>query len=84
MSGDGPPPEPLPGSIPRRAQPDGGNGDDNGNENEIKCSLGAITLEVSGDDPEWVRETFREEWAARMDEAGEMGDVLRMLDRGCL
>lgn len=48
----------------------------------IDARLGALSLTVEGSDEEWVRETFEEEWAERMDEAGEMSRALRDGSRG--
>jgi len=49
---------------------------------EMSCSLGSLHLSVEGTDDEWVRETFREEWQERMDEAAKMEDAVRTGTRG--
>lgn len=43
----------------------------------MSANLGELSLEVSGPDEDWVKETFDEEWAERMDEAGEVAKALR-------
>lgn len=43
----------------------------------IDAELGELSLEVSGPDEDWVKETFDEEWAERIEEAGDMAKALR-------
>lgn len=52
--------------------------------NKIKCSVGSLSMTVQGADEEWVRETFRDEWAERMHEAEDISKALRDGSRGCL
>jgi len=44
---------------------------------KIEAELGELSLIVSGTDEEWVRQTFDEEWAERIGEAGKMAKELR-------
>ena len=44
---------------------------------EIEASIGSLSMNVSGPDEEWVRETFQEEWCDRLDEAAEMKEAIR-------
>lgn len=48
----------------------------------INAKLGELSLEVSGPEEDWVKETFDEEWAKRIDEAGSMAKALRESYRG--
>ena len=50
----------------------------------IECGLGNLSLKVQGEDEDWVRETFREEWLDRMAEAGDMAKAVRDGTRGCM
>lgn len=48
----------------------------------IDAELGELSLEVSGPDEDWVKETFDEEWAERIGEAENMAKALREAHRG--
>ena len=51
--------------------------DDDDGPYEIEALIGSLSMTVSGPDEEWVRETFDEEWAERLEEASEMKEAIR-------
>lgn len=50
---------------------------------KIECTLGSLQLKVQGDDPDWVRRTFTEQWIERLKDAEEMAKAVRDGSRGC-
>jgi hypothetical protein len=44
---------------------------------QIDATLGNLSLTVQGEDKEWVKETFDDEWQRRLQDAGEMSDAIR-------
>jgi hypothetical protein len=47
----------------------------------IETSVGDLSVEVSGNDPDWVAEKFEETWSKRLDEANGMKKAIRKADR---
>lgn len=51
--------------------------------NKIDAELGSLSLEVQGEDEEWVSETFDEKLDDLLGEAEDMSKALRDGSRGC-
>lgn len=56
-------------------------GDDG--HNQISAELGTLSLNVQGEDPEWVDEMFDEKLKALLEESAEISKALRDGTRGC-
>jgi hypothetical protein len=51
--------------------------EENGTNYEVSCSLGDLSLTVSGGDEDWVEETFEEKWESRLQEAADMKEAIK-------
>lgn len=49
-------------------------------EYRMYATLGSLTLEIEGNDKEWVADRFEESWETRLQEASEMKEALRRAD----
>ena len=55
--------------------------EDNGAVNRVNASLGSLSLEVQGEDEEWVSEEFDEKLEDLLEEAEDMSKAIRDGDR---